>query len=173
MNELISKAAKYLATNIRALREAPLIFVATVWIVFVAAYFVVEWRYAAILERRNAAIDILRARLVVAERSAEELREKLAAASQPTQGRAPDGVYQFGMQVGAVQQPRIDEAAGMAWFVAITGASKLKVERDIEYRDLVLHIRTVGIESQPTVAGQATRSLQMVTCDIIDRVPAP
>ena len=173
MEGLISKAAEYLATNIRTLKEAPLTFVVAIWAAFVAAYFVVEWRYAAILEQSSATIDTLRARLVVAERSAAELREKLAAASQPSQGRDPDGIYQFGMQVGTVQQPRVDEDAGMAWFVAVTGATKLKVERDIEYRDLILHIRTIGLENRPTIVGQGTRALQMVTCDIIDRVPSP
>jgi len=173
MDRPISKAVDYLAANIRTLKDAPLVFVVAVWAAFLGAYLLVDWRYTGILEQRGAAIETLRARLEVAERSTAELREKLAAASQPAAGRDPDGVFQFGRQVGAVQQPRIDEAAGMALFAAITGATKLNVQRDIEYRDLVLHIRTVGLENQATIGGQASRALQFVTCDIVDRVQTP
>jgi hypothetical protein len=173
MDGLIAKAAGYLAANMRTLKDAPLVFVVAVWAAFLGAYLLVDWRYTGILEQRGAAIETLSAQFKVAERSAAELREKLAAASQTAVERDPDGVFQFGRQVGAVQQPRIDEAAGMALFAAITGATNLNVQRDIEYRNLVLHIRTVGLENQATVGGQASRALQFVTCDIVDRVQTP
>jgi len=173
MDVLISKAVDYLAANIGTLKDAPLVFVVAVWAAFLGAYLLVDWRYTAILEQRSAAVETLRARLEVAERSAAELREKLVAASLPAAERDPNGVYQFGRQVGAVQQPRIDEAARVALFAAITGATKLNVQRDFEYHDLVLHIRTVGLENQATIAGQTSRALQFVTCDIVDRVQTP
>ena len=91
MEGLVSRAAEYLAANIRTLKEAPLVFFVLVLVAFAAAYLAAGWRYAGILEQRSAAIDTLRARLEVAERSAAELREQLAAASQPTAGRDPEG----------------------------------------------------------------------------------
>jgi hypothetical protein len=125
-----------------------------------------SWAYGSVIAQKNAIIDGQKARI-------DGLEAKIKDKPQPPNlpaSRDPDGIYQFGVQVGSVLQPNSDESKGIATFGAIVGATKFNAERDFEYRDLVLHIKSFGTETRGSIAGQQSRALNQVTCEIVGHV---
>jgi hypothetical protein len=153
--------------NGRALRDAPLVFVASLLIAFGLAYWLVGIRYQGVLDQKTGTIENLKTEI-------DGLRGQLAARPQPplnqTPLRDPDGIYQLGAQVGSVQSPQVDETRGMVTFNAIVAATRLNADRDFEYRDFVLHIKSLGAETRSSVSGQINRALHQVVCEIVGRV---
>lgn len=90
-------------------------------------------------------------------------------ASPPQNARDPDGVYQFGRQVGSIELPTVDQSSSTVSFSRINGAVNLDIGRDFEYRDFRLHIDRMGAEMVSGVAGQKFRSLANVFCKIVGR----
>jgi hypothetical protein len=149
----MAKLLEHLMQNGRALRDAPLVFVAVLVIAFSLAYWIAALRYEGI-------IDTLRAQLPATQTS-----------SKSSPARNPDGVYQFGMQVGQVRSAQVDESRGLVAFGAIVGAMTLNTDRDFEYRDFVLRLKSYSGEGQVRMRGQATaRTLNQVICEIVGRV---
>jgi hypothetical protein len=148
----------------RALRDAPLVFVAVLVIAFILSSWVNSARYEGVLDQKNATIEGLKSQI-------DNLRSVSLPQQKPAPAaRDPDGIFQMGVQVGSVLQPHSDESKGVATFGAIIGATKFNAERDFEYRDLVLHIRSLGTETRGSIAGQQSRALNQVTCEIVGHV---
>ena len=114
-----------------------------------------SWAYGSILSQKNATIESQKTRIDDLEATIRELRS-----SQPSPApiaRDPDGIYQLGAQVGSAQSPQVDESRGTVSFGAIVQAVKLNADRDLEYRDLVLHIRGIRTVTSGNLAGQVYR----------------
>jgi hypothetical protein len=161
--------------NARALRDAPIVFVAVILIAAFASYWLSGVRYEGVLDQKNGTIEALKTQLSGLQDQVKTLQQQLEhrgqqqAPSVPV--RDPDGIYQFGVQVGSVQGPQVDESHGTISFGAIVGAVKLNTDRDFEYRDLVLRINGFATETRAGMAGQAVgRALSQVTCEIVGRV---
>jgi hypothetical protein len=104
-------------------------------------------------------------------KSKEERMAKLSSQSEPQSSaphnRAPDGIYQFGQQVGTVELPQIDERKSTIFFQRIVGAMNLNNDREFEYRKYVLRIRGELGETTSDLSGQLNRALFAVRCDIV------
>jgi hypothetical protein len=87
--------------------------------------------------------------------------------SSALHNRDPDGIYQFGQQVGAVESPQIDEHKSKVIFERIVGAMNLNNGREFEYRNYVLRIRGELGETTSDLSGQRNRTLFAVQCDIV------
>jgi hypothetical protein len=60
----------------------------------------------------------------------------------------------------------------MVWFGTIIGAVKFNQNNNFEYRDFILHVKSIATETGASFAGQAVgRALNQVTCEIVGRVP--
>jgi hypothetical protein len=96
---------------------------------------------------------------------------KLSPQSEPQSSaphnRDPDGIYQFGQQVGTVELPQIDKSKSTVFFQRIVGAMNLNNDREFEYRKYVLHIRGELGETTSDLSGQRDRTLFAVLCDIV------
>jgi hypothetical protein len=96
---------------------------------------------------------------------------KLSSQSEPQSSalhnRDPDGIYQFGQQVGTVELPLIDERKSKVFFQRIVGAMNLNNGREFEYRKYVLRIRGELGETTSDLSGQRNRALFAVQCDIV------
>jgi hypothetical protein len=159
MGPIWGKLLEHLMRNSRALRDAPLVFVAVLVIAFGLSYWVNGLRYEGVLAQKDGTIEGLKVRV-------SELKDRIIVLEQQ-----PDGVYQLDVQVGSAQSPHVDESKGTVTFGGIIGAAKLNVERDFEYRDFILHVRSFGTETRASIAGQVNRALGQVVCEIVGRVP--
>jgi hypothetical protein len=96
---------------------------------------------------------------------------KLSSQSEPQSSalhnRDPDGIYQFGQQVGTVELPQIDERKSKVFFQRIEGAMNLNDGREFEYRKYVLRIRGELGETTSDLSGQRNRALFAVQCEIV------
>lgn len=128
-----------------------------------------SWAYGSVLSQKDATIESQRNRIDGLEATVRELRS--SSPSPPaTAVRDPDGIFQFGQQVGSVKSAQVDESRGIAQFGAIVGAVKFNADSNFEYRDFVLHVKGFAAETRASVAGQAGRSLVQVTSEIVGRV---
>jgi hypothetical protein len=148
MGPIWAKLLEHLMQNGRALRDAPLVFLAVLLLACGVAYWLTGLRYQGVLDQKSGTIESLKTQIDGLQVTVRDLQQQLAARSQPQSKqpfvRDPDGVYQLGAQVGSVQFSQIDESKGIVTFGSITGAVKLNTDRDFEYRDLILHIRSIG-----------------------------
>jgi hypothetical protein len=157
--------------NGRVLRDAPLVFIAALAIAFGIAYWALGLKYEGALDQKTATIETLKTQITELERRTDDLRQQLVNRPQPSPVvHDPDGVYQFGTQVGLVQDVQIDESRGIVSFGAIVGAVKLNTHNNFEYRDFILHVKSAGADEQASLAGERSRSLIQVTCEIVERV---
>ena len=100
--------------------------------------------------------------------SAKSKDERMARlSSQSEHNRAPEGIYQFGQQVGTVELPRMDKSKSTVFFQRIVGAMNLNNRREFEYRNYVLRIRRELGETTSDLSGQRNRALFAVECDIV------
>jgi hypothetical protein len=148
----------------RVIKGAPILFALTVLITCIPivgiTWKVFDWAYSkriAVLEATNQSND---------ERVA-----KLNAQSEPQSSSAqngdPNGIYQFGTQVGTVEAPQIDEDTSTVFFQRIVGAMDLNNDREFEYGKYVLRIRGELGETRSDLSGQQNRALFAVLCDIV------
>jgi hypothetical protein len=104
-------------------------------------------------------------------KSKDERIAKLSSQSEPQSSaphnRDPDGIYQFGKQVGTVELPQIDKSKPTVFFQRIVGAMNLNTDREFEYRKYVLRIRRELGETTSDLSGQRDRTLFAVLCDIV------
>jgi hypothetical protein len=154
--------------NGRALRDAPVVFLATLLIALVASYWLIGLRYEGVLDQKNGTIEALKTQVAGLQQQLGITPHAQSAPSVPV--RNPDGIYQFDVQVGLVEAPDRDDGRGIVSFGAIVGAVKLNTDRDFEYRDLVLHIRNFATETRSVITGQQGRALNQVTCEIVGHV---
>ena len=161
----------YAVREWHVIRNAPAAFavclIVGVTIVELGTWAAFSWSYGSVIAQKNAIIDGQKERIDGLE---AKIKEKTQPPNSPA-SRDPDGIYQLGVQVGSVLQPNRDESKGIATFGAIVGATKFNAERDFEYRDLVLHIKSLGTETRGSIAGQQSRAITQVTCEIVGRVP--
>jgi hypothetical protein len=148
----------------RMIRGAPVLFALTVLITCIPlvgiTWKVMDWTYSdriAVLEAINQGKD---------ERIAN-LSSQSEPQSSAAHNRDPDGIYQFGRQVGTVELPQIDEGKSTVFFQRIVGAVNLNNDRQFEYRKYVLRIRDELGETSSDLSGQQNRSLFAVQCDIV------
>jgi hypothetical protein len=168
MGPIWAKLLDHLMQNGRALRDAPLVFVATLVLAFGLAYWVLGLKYEGVLAQKDGTIESFKTQV-------SQIQQQLASRPQVPPSavapiRDPDGVYQLGEQVGSVQAPQVDESKGVVAFIAIIGAGKLNADRDFEYRDFVLRIKSFGAETRSNISGQVNRALHQVVCEIVGRV---
>jgi hypothetical protein len=175
MGPIWAKLLEHLMQNGRALRDAPLGFVAVLVIAFGLSYWVNGLRYEGVLAQKDGTIEGLKVRvselkdrIIVLEQ--QLTNRPLAQPPSAAPARDPDGVYQLDVQVGSAQSPHVDESKGTVTFGGIIGAAKLNVERDFEYRDFILHVRSFGTETRASIAGQVNRALGQVVCEIVGHV---
>lgn len=125
---------------------------------------------AAATTKRGFQFSLFSFRFVGAK-SKDERIAKLSSKSEPqlsaTHNRAPDGIYQFGQQVGTVELPQIDEGKSTIFFRRIVGAMNLNSDREFEYRKYVLRIHGELGETTSDLSGQRNRALFAVQCDIV------
>lgn len=104
-------------------------------------------------------------------KSKDERIARLGSQSEPQSGaphnRDPDGIYQFGQQVGTVELARMDKSKSTVFFQRIVGAMNLNNRREFEYRNYVLRIRRELGETTSDLSGQRNRALFAVQCDIV------
>ena len=165
---------EHLMQNARALREAPVVFVAAAAIAGAAAYWVAGLRYEGVIDQKNIAIGNLETQTAGLQKQLKDVRDqlqrRLSTQTQSAPGRDPDGVYQFGVLVGSAQVPQVDESRGTVVFSAISGIKNLNRYRDIEYRDFVLKITKVSNAMTAKIGGEIRVSFNDVTCEIVGRV---
>jgi hypothetical protein len=173
MGPIWAKLLEHLMQNSRALRDAPLVFVAVLVITFGLSYWVNGLRYEGVLAQKDGTIEGLKIqvselqdRIVTLEQQLTNRRQAQPPSTAPA--RDPDGIYQFDAQVGSVQFAQVDESRGIARFGAIVGAVKFNADSNFEYRDFVLRVKSFGAESYGS--GQTSRALNQVTCEIVGRV---
>jgi hypothetical protein len=177
MGPIWAKLLEHLTQNGRAIRDAPLVFVAVLIIAFGLAFWVSGLRYEGVLAQKDGTIERLKVQVSVLQDRIMNLEQQLTSRPQaqspsaaPT--RDPDGIYQFGVQVGSVTSPQVDESRGMVWFGTIIAAVKFNQNNNFEYRDFILHVKSIATETGASSAGQAVgRALNQVTCEIVGRVP--
>ena len=63
--------------------------------------------------------------------------------------RDPDGIYQFGIQVGTGQMAQADESRGLVRFATISGAVKFNEKKEFEYRNFVLRVKEGNCSPHP------------------------
>jgi hypothetical protein len=175
MGEIWAKLLDHLMQNGRALRDAPLVFIAALIIGFGLSFWVNGLRYEGVLAQKDGTIERLKTQVSELQDRIGNLERQLASRPQTqppaaASARDPDGIYQLGAQVGSIQSAQIDESRGTVWFGAITGAAKFNADSNFEYRDFVLHVKSLGAEARTNLAGQVNRALQQVTCEIVGRV---
>jgi hypothetical protein len=168
MGPIWAKLLDHLMQNGRALRDAPLVFVAVIILAFGLSFWINGLRYEGVLAQKDGAIEGLKTQVSGLQQQLANRPQGSPSATAPI--RDPDGVYQLGVKVGSVQSPQVDEAKGMVIFDAIIDAVKLNADHDFEYRDFVLHIRNLRGFANSTIAGQKGRSLSTVMCEIVGRV---
>lgn len=185
MGSFFTKAIDYLMQNARILWDAPLVFVATTVLAFGVAYFLVTLRFQGVVDQRTAAleqkaatIESLKAQIDSLQDRLKDRQQQLALRPAPPEpsssastARDPDGIYQFGLQVGTGQMAQTDESGGFVRFGTISGAVKFNEKKEFEYRNFVLRVKEIGAVLIAHMAGQANRQLVQVTCEIIGRVP--
>lgn len=169
---------EFAVTNWRVVRDAWGAFLVWCAIAAVALW----WVQGKIVELQiinlQSEKSTLTTRVTVLEGQNRDLASQLASAKAPASTpeplkkteRDPDGIYQFGAQVGSVQFPQVNESSGIVVFAAITGAPKLNANREFEYRNMVLKIREFHRDSQSNLGGRVDRALGDVTCEIVGRI---
>ena len=152
--------AEYLVQNGRGLRQASLVFAITLLIAGIGAYWLVGLRYNEVVEQKNAETDALRTQVSELQDQLRNLLEQLLRREQAsTTARDPDGIYQFGSQVGTAQGARVDESRGTVSFETITGAMQFNTGTTFEYRDFILRAKNTHIETRGSISNQTGRSL--------------
>jgi hypothetical protein len=143
----------------QALKQAPGAFALAVIIVCGPLSFgiwqLVEMRYAE--------------RIAVLQATIQQLQAVKPASVPSAQPRDPDAIFQLGRHVGNVESPRVDESKSVVWFDRITGAIDFDKNREFEYRNYVLQVRSLQAESRVDMAGQRSRALNGVVCVILSR----
>jgi hypothetical protein len=175
MGPIWAKLLDHLMQNGRAIRDAPLVFVAALIIAFGLSFWVSGLKYDGVLAQKDGTIEGLKTQVSELQDRIMSLEQQLAKRPQiqlpsTPPARDPDGIYQLGAQVGSVQFAQVDESRGIVMFGGIVGAVKLNADRDFEYRDFVLHIKSFGTDGRSSVAGQVNRALGQVVCEIVGRV---
>ena len=185
MGSFFTKAIDYLMQNARILWDAPLVFVATTLLACGVAYFLVALRFQGVVDQRTAALEQKTATIESLKAQIDGLQDRLKDIQQqlalrptppapsipPSMARDPDGIYQFGIQVGTGQMAQADESRGLVRFATISGAVKFNEKKEFEYRNFVLRVKEVMATNDAHVAGQVYRRFIQVTCEIIGRVP--
>ena len=162
--------AEYLVQNGRGLRQASLVFAITLLIAGIGAYWLAGLRYNEVVEQKNAETDALRTQVSELQDQLRNLLEQLLRREQAsTTARDPDGIYQFGSQVGTAQGARVDESRGTVSFETITGAMQFNTGTTFEYRDFILRAKNTHIETRGSISNQTGRSLIQVSCEIVGR----
>ena len=173
MEPIFSKALDYLLQNFRILLEAPVVFIAVLLLSFFGSYWLIGLRFQGTIDAKTSTIENLKARIDALQTKIVDIEPqngaKGATPKNLTSARDPDGVFQLGSQVGTVQLPQIDESRGIVAFGSIVGAVKFNIDKDFEYRDYVLHVKSFEKETRASIAGDVKRGLYQVTCEIIER----
>jgi hypothetical protein len=168
MGPIWAKFLEHVMQNWRTLRDAPLVFFAVLIVAFSLSYWIVGLRYAGVLDQKSGTIEDLKTQISGLERQLASRPQAAPSATVPI--RDPDGVYQFGIKVGSVQDTAVDESRGTVTFGKIVDAIKLNVHANVDYRDFILHVKSAGADEQISIAGLSGRSLIQVTCEIVGRV---
>ena len=156
------------------MRQAPIPYVAAFILLAGLIFAAFQWGYGRILEAKGAAISTLNMRVgaLLAER--DDLRRQLdnkpvaqqAPPSKPME-RDPDGLYQFGRNVGTVTGVTPDPAHGVVAFRAIRATPDFNLDGDVEYRQFRLARCTSNGEGSMQFGGFVIqRTLSGVLCQI-------
>ena len=155
--------------NGRGLRHA-LVFAVTLLTAGTGAYWLAGLRYNGIVEQKNAEVDALRTQVSELQDQLRNLLEQLLRRERASMtARDPDGIYQFGSQVGTVQGARVDESRSTVSFDIIAGAMQFNTGANFEYRDFILRAKNAHIETRGSMSSQTGRSLVQVSCEIVGR----
>jgi hypothetical protein len=171
---LLDRFAEYAGPEWRAVQQAPIAFIVCLCVIAAGMWVVFNWAYGSVISQKNAIIENQKTRVDGLEAKIKELQQSAAIPSQPSPLapiRNPDGIYQFGAQVGEVRSAQVDESTGSVTFGSIIGTITFNAERDFEYRDFILHVKSYAAEMRASIAGQTGRALNQVTCEIVGRVP--
>ena len=152
----------------RALRDAPIAFLAVLIIAGVGAYWLAGNLYEGALNQKNATIESLKTQVTGIESQLKELREH-SRASSPDTSSDPDGIYQFERKVGTAQGTKIDEGQGIVLFGEILESQNLNPAKEFRYRNFILRIDSLAGKNQVNSAGELHQSLVGVTCEIVGR----
>jgi hypothetical protein len=109
------------------------------------------------------------ARVQAADQRASDLEQRLSdLEKQRANERDPDGIYQLGSKVAEAQHPTVLRQRSLVHFAALTGAHDLDLDREYEYRDLVLTtVNSQGGASVQNAGGRPERSILGLTCSIV------
>src|SRR5258706_4638213 len=147
-------------------RRAPLIVAVTISGIIISGilFAAFSWAYRTVLIQKEAAINgqqitIADLDRIIVDLRAEnaDLRSRLSV--KPTQStdssrnslkRDPDGIFQFGTQVGKVTGTEADRENSTVLFKNIFSEGNFNPNNDFEYRDLVLHVKNM----RPSVSGK-------------------
>lgn len=146
-----------------------------------ALWMVFTWAYQSVVTHKDAAISSQQTIITNLNSTVSDLRSEIAnlrtrpadkvaspgpEAPQVVQ-RDPDGVYQFGRQIGSVMTARVSLETGSVTFERIYNVANLDVDKEFEYRDLTLRFRQPASETRVEMGGPPQRTLWDVVCNIV------
>lgn len=181
MPDPLAQAWDYIVGNARVFWEAKLAFGALVLVSIAIAYAAASWRYSGIIDSKQSALDgkqsdidgqRLRIDALVAE--VANLKQKLAKKepeSLASAGRDPDGIYQFGRQVGRGSGASIDLASGAIGFSAILGTADLNINMPLEFRQYQMRCHSDLSSSQSSMGVVTSQAFGRPECQILGLHP--